>query len=214
MAHASAGDGWVGQPLKRREDRRLLLGAGRYVDDISPRGCAHVVLLRSPHAHARIVTVDVGAARKAPGVITVATGSDVKHLGPMPVNRLMPDMRVPPHPIIADGLVHAAGTPVAAVVADTVYAARDAAELIRVDYEPLPALASPEAAVAAGAPVLFPDIEGNRSLRPHAALGRRRACARGFGRAWCRSAWSNSALPAWPWSRGPCSPSSTCPPRS
>ena len=92
------------------------------------------------------------------------TGPEVKHLGPMPVNRLMPDMRVPPHPIIADGLVHAAGTPVAAVVAESVYAARDAVELIRVEYEPLPALATPEAAVADGAPVLFPDIEGNRSF--------------------------------------------------
>src|SRR5258705_9028024 len=135
MAPASAGDGWVGQPLKRREDRRLLLGAGRYVDDIRPRGCGYVVLLRSPHAHARIVTVDVGAALRAPGVITVVTGHEVTHLGPMPVNRLMPDMRVPPHPIIADRLVHAAGTPVAAVVADSAYTARDAVELIRVEYE-------------------------------------------------------------------------------
>ena len=164
MAHASAGDGWVGQPLKRREDRRLLLGAGRYVDDIRPRGCAHVVLLRSSHAHARIVTLDVGSAQRAPGVITVVTGGEVKHLGPMPVNRLIPDMRVPPHPIIADRLVHAAGTPVAAVVAEDVYTARDAIELIRVEYEPLPALPTPEAAVADGAPVLFPDIEGNRSF--------------------------------------------------
>jgi len=162
MAHA--GVGWVGQPLKRREDRRLLLGAGRYVDDIRPRGCAHVVLLRSSHAHARVVTLDIGAAQRAPGVIAVVTGGEVKHLGPMPVNRLIPDMRVPPHPIIADGLVHAAGTPVAAVVAEDVYAARDAVDLIRVEYEPLPALPMPEAAVADGAPVLFPDIDGNRSF--------------------------------------------------
>jgi carbon-monoxide dehydrogenase large subunit len=78
------------------------------------------------------------------------------------VNRLMPDMRVPPHPIIAEGMVHAAGTPVAAVVAESVYVARDAVELIRADYEPLPALPEPESAVAAGAPALFSDIEGNR----------------------------------------------------
>ena len=162
MAHPSEDGGWVGRPLKRREDRRLLTGAGRYVDDMRPVGCAHVALLRSPHAHARIVTVDVVHALGAPGVITVVTGGEVRHLGPMPVNRLMPDMRVPPHPIIAEGRVHAAGTPVAAVVAGTVYAARDAVELVRVAYEPLPALPEPERAVADGAPALFSDIEGNR----------------------------------------------------
>jgi carbon-monoxide dehydrogenase large subunit len=162
MAQASEEGGWVGRPLKRREDRRLLTGAGRYVDDMRPAGCAHVVLLRSPHAHARIVAVDVDRAMRAPDVIAVVTGGEVSHLGPMPVNRLMPDMRVPPHPIIAEGRVHAAGTPVAAVVAESVYAARDAVELIGVEYEPMPALPEPESAVADGAPVLFPDIEGNR----------------------------------------------------
>jgi carbon-monoxide dehydrogenase large subunit len=166
MTHgAQHADGaWVGRPLKRREDHRLLVGSGRYVDDICPPGCAHVVLLRSPHGHARIVRLDVETARRAPGVVTVVTGPDVKHLQPMPVNRIMPDMRVPPHPIIADWRVHAAGTPVAAVVADSVYAARDAIDLIDVTYEPLPALPEPEGALAEGAPTLFPEIERNRSF--------------------------------------------------
>jgi len=164
MTHgAQHADGaWIGRPLKRREDHRLLVGSGRYVDDICPPGCAHVVLLRSPHAHARIARLDVEPARRARGVVAVVTGADVKHLQPMPVNRIMPDMRVPPHPIIADGRVHAAGTPVAAVVADSVYAARDAIDLIDVTYEPLPALPEPEGAVAEGAPTLFPEIERNR----------------------------------------------------
>jgi carbon-monoxide dehydrogenase large subunit len=153
---------WVGRPLKRREDHRLLIGSGRYVDDISPQGCVHVVLLRSPHAHARVARLDVEAARRAPGVVAIVTGTEVKHLQPMPVNRIMPDMRVPPHPIIGDGIVHAAGTPVAAVVADSVYAARDACDLIDVAYEPLPALPEPEGAVAEGAATLYPDIAGNR----------------------------------------------------
>jgi carbon-monoxide dehydrogenase large subunit len=156
--------GWVGRPLKRREDHRLLVGAGRYVDDIRPFGCAHVALLRSPHAHARIVSLDVLPARRGAGVVAVVTGAEVRHLAPMPVNRLMPDMRVPPHPIIALDHVHAAGTPVAAVVAETAYAARDALALIDVVYEPLPALPEPEAAVADGAAVLFPDIARNRSF--------------------------------------------------
>jgi len=156
--------GWIGRPLKRREDRRLLTGSGRYVDDIRPPGCAHVVLLRSPHAHARIVGIDVERARGAPGVLGVVTGAEVSHLAPMPVNRLVPDMRMPPHPIIAATRVHAAGTPVAAVVAESPYAARDALELIEVEYAPLPALPEPEAAVADGAPALFHEIEQNRAF--------------------------------------------------
>ena len=161
---AGPGDGFIGRPLKRREDHRLLTGAGAYVDDMTPPGCAHVALLRSPHAHARITHLDVEAARRAPGVLLVATGKDVAQLGPMPVNRLMPDMRVPPHPILAETHVHAAGVPVAAVVAEDVYAAHDALDLISVDYEPLPALPQPEAALARGAPLLFPGIDGNRVL--------------------------------------------------
>ncbi len=164
MAQPPSNGAWIGRPLKRREDHRLLVGSGRYVDDISAPGCAHVVLLRSPHAHARIVTLDIEPARRAPGVVAVVTGAEVKHLAPMPVNRIMPDMRVPPHPIIADGLVHAAGTPVAAVVAESVYAARDAVDLIEATYEPLQALPEPEGAVAEGATTLYPEIARNRSF--------------------------------------------------
>lgn len=158
------GDGWIGRPLKRREDHRLLTGAGAFVDDMTPPGCLHVALLRSPHAHARIVRLDVEAARRAPRTLRVVTGKDVAHLAPMPVNRLVPDMRVPPHPILAESQVHAVGMPVAAVVAEDVYAAYDALDLISVDYEPLPGLPEPEAALAPGAPLLFSGIDGNRAL--------------------------------------------------
>ncbi len=164
MAQSHDHDGWIGRPLKRREDRRLLLGAGRFVDDMRPAGALHVVFVRSPHAHARLASVDVAAARRAPGVVAVVTGEEVQHLGPMPVNRLVPDMKVPPHPIIAVGRVRAAGTPVAAVAAESALAARDAADLIAVDYEPLPSAVEPEAALAAGAPVLFDEVPGNRSF--------------------------------------------------
>ncbi len=161
--HAEPANGaWIGRPLKRREDHRLLVGAGRYVDDLRPAGCAHVALLRSPHAHARIARLDVERARRAPGVLAVVTGAELAHLAPLPVNRVIPDMRVPPHPIIADGTVHAAGVPVAAVAAETIYAARDALDLIDVAYEALPAVPGPEGAVAAGAPILYPQIEQNR----------------------------------------------------
>jgi carbon-monoxide dehydrogenase large subunit len=151
--------------MKRREDRRLLLGAGKYVDDLDPAGCLSVVFVRSPHGHARIARLDVDAARKAPGVVAVVTGGEVRHLAPMPVNRAIPDMKVPPHPIIADGVVHAIGVPVAALAAESAAAAWDAAELIAVDYEELPAAPGPEAALAAGAPLLFEDLDGNRSFR-------------------------------------------------
>ncbi|HEV8615648.1 MAG TPA: xanthine dehydrogenase family protein molybdopterin-binding subunit [Methylomirabilota bacterium] len=157
-------EAWIGLPLKRREDRRLLLGAGRYVDDIRPAGCLHVALLRSPHARARVAALDVAGAERAPGVVRVITGAHVRHLAPMPVNRLIPDMRVPPHPILAERDVNAAGTPVAAVVADSIGAAWDALDAIAVEYEPGQALPQPEAAAADGAPVLVPEIAGNRSF--------------------------------------------------
>jgi carbon-monoxide dehydrogenase large subunit len=156
---------YIGRPMKRREDPRLLAGAGRYVDDLAPPNCLHVVFVRSPHAHARIARLDVEAARRAPGIVTVVDGTQVAHLGPMPVNRIVPDMKVPPHPIIATGLVHAVGVPVAAVVGEDPYAARDAAELVAVEYEPLPAAIDAEFALDGEAPLLFPEIEGNRSFR-------------------------------------------------
>jgi len=175
-------DGWIGRPLKRREDHRLLVGGGRFVDDLRPPGCAHLVLLRAPHAHARITRIGVERARRAPGVLAVVTGAEVSHLGPMPVNRLVPDMRVPPHPIIADTLVSAAGTPVAAVVAESPYVARDAVEQIDVEYEPLAALPEPEAAVGDGAPALFPDIERNRSFTRTLSAGDAAGAFRTAGR--------------------------------
>ena len=129
MAHATDSDTYVGRPMKRREDRRLLLGAGKFVDDLQPAACLSVVLVRSPHGHARIARLDVEAARKAPGVVVIVTGHEVGHLAPMPVNPAIPGMKIPPHPIIADGVVRATGEPVAAVVAESAALAWDAAAL-------------------------------------------------------------------------------------
>ena len=165
MAHGTDSDTYVGRPMKRREDRRLLLGAGKFVDDLRPAACLSVILVRSPHGHARIVRLDVEAARKAPGVAAVVTGDEVRHLAPMPVNLAIPGMKIPPHPIIADGTVRAVGEPVVAIVADSAAEAWDAADLIEIEYEGWPAVAEPEAALAPGAPVVDPAIEGNRSFR-------------------------------------------------
>jgi carbon-monoxide dehydrogenase large subunit len=179
MAHATDPDTYVGRPMKRREDRRLLLGAGKFVDDLRPAGCLSVALVRSPHGHARITRLDVEAARKAPGVVCVVTGDEVRHLSPMPVNLAIPGMRIPPHPIVADGVVRTTGEPVVAIVAETTGQAWDAADLIAIEYRELPAVAEPEAALATGAPLVDPAIDGNRSFRrvlkggdPEAAFAR------------------------------------------
>ena len=155
---------YIGRPMKRREDRRLLIGVGRYVDDFRLPGLLHVAFLRCPYAHARIQRLDVEAARKAPGVIAVVTGAEVRHLGPMPVMRVVGDIKVPPHPILADGVVRALGVPVAAVAAESPYQARDAADMIEVEYEPLPPVVDPEAALAPDAPAIFPEFGTNRSF--------------------------------------------------
>jgi len=180
MAHATDPHAYVGRPMRRREDARLLRGAGKFVDDLRPPACLAVALVRSPHGHARIARLDVEPARKAPGVVAVVTGAEVRHLALTSVNRgPMPDMKVPPHPVIAEGVVTSTGVPVAAVVAETEAAARDAAEAVSVDYDPLPAVTAPEAALSPGAPVLHDAIEGNRVFRrvlksgdPEAAFAR------------------------------------------
>ena len=171
MSHASdtapgGREKYVGRPMKRREDRRLLLGTGRYVDDLRPAQCLSVVLLRSPHGHARITRLDATAARRAPGVVSVITGEDVRHLGLTAINRgPLPDIKVAPHPIIAVDAVRSTGDPVAAVAAESMTAAWDAAERIEVEYEEQPALPGQEAALAPGAPTLYPGIAGNRAFR-------------------------------------------------
>ena len=144
----------IGQPVRRVEDPRLLTGRGRFVDDIDlPRQCRGVVLY-SPHAHARIRSIDAEAARRAPGVLLVLTGADVEQegLGPIP-SRLNPHelglVGVPPafpapRPILVTDRVRCVGDRVAFVVAETEQQARDAAELITVDYEQLPAVVRSE----------------------------------------------------------------------
>ena len=155
---------WIGRPMRRREDRPLVTGAGRYVDDLSVPGLCHVVFVRSPHAHARIAGIDTSAARRAPGVIAVLTGADVAHLGFTPVTRLFPDMIVPRATLLATDVVRAQGTPVAAVVADSAYAAADGAALVDVDWQPQPGVAEPDAAAADGAPQVHAEAARNRCL--------------------------------------------------
>jgi carbon-monoxide dehydrogenase large subunit len=136
----------IGQPVRRVEDRRFLTGRGRYVDDLARPRQVHAVILRSPHAHARIRAIDTGAASAAPGVLAVWTGADLAAdgIGPIPClsplqNRDGSSAVMPPHPALAAERVRHVGDGVAMVVAGSLAGARDAAERIAVDYEPLPA---------------------------------------------------------------------------
>jgi aerobic carbon-monoxide dehydrogenase large subunit len=160
----------IGQPVPRVEDPRFITGRGRYVDDIElPRQC-HGVLVMSPHAHARIKGVDSAKAKAAPGVLAVLTGAEVlaDKLGglapPMPEDMGGPKGFRTLRAILATDKVRAVGDRVAFVVAETLAQARDAAELIEIDYEPLPAVTEVEDAVKPGAPVLWDAAPNNVSF--------------------------------------------------
>ena len=144
----------VGRARTRVEDRRLLTGQGRYLDDHALPGTLEMAIVRSPHPHARIAGIDATAALAAPGVRAVLTGADVPPLARFPLIPLAPVARIPPFEPLAVGVARAVGAPVAAVVAEGRGAALDAAALVEVAYEPLPAVADVEAALAEGAPLV------------------------------------------------------------
>ena len=149
----------VGQSARRLEDPRLVQGLGRYSDDVTLARESYAVVVRSPHAHARIVSIDTAAARNAPGVLAVLTGADyaADGLGNLPGDGSRkrrdgsPSPATPRPALVRDRARHV-GDPVALVVADTREHAADAAELVAVDYEPLPAVTSTAAATRAGTP--------------------------------------------------------------
>src|ERR1700756_723782 len=137
---------YIGQPLKRREDFKLLTGKGRYVDDIRLPGTLHMAVLRSPHAHAVINGIDAAAAETAPGVRLVLSGKDLGgKIGPIVPNWVIPGTKVPSRPVVAIDRVRFVGECVAVVVADSLAEAYDAVGLIDVDYEMLAAVCAEEA---------------------------------------------------------------------
>lgn len=127
--------GWIGKRMTRREDARLLRGQGRFVDDIMPEGCLALVFLRSANRAGRIAALEVEAARQMPGVQAILTAADLEGLGTAAINGQLPGMRAAPMELLAAARVHAVGQAVAAVVADSRAAARDAAEMIFLDVE-------------------------------------------------------------------------------
>ena len=151
----------VGQSVRRVEDERLLTGKGRYTDDLQLPGMVYGVTARSPYAHAVIRSIDTSAARSVPGVLAVYTHDDVAVLGEIPcLVPLSGPIRTPRY-MLAKDRVRFVGDGVAFVVAETREAARAGADAIEVDYEELPAVASIEAAIASGAPKLWPDAPSN-----------------------------------------------------
>ncbi|MFN8481971.1 MAG: xanthine dehydrogenase family protein molybdopterin-binding subunit [Anaerolineae bacterium] len=163
--------GYVGRPMKRIEDRRFLIGEARFVGDMVRPGMLHVVAVRSLFAHARITHIDVAAARSAPGVAAVVTARDIAgQLAPVPW-RGMPDVDVTPipHPILASDGVSYVGQAVAIVAAETLAQAQDAADLVVVDYDPLPVVSVARA--AAGGPTIHPHVPDNVALHAHRGSG-------------------------------------------
>ncbi len=158
----------LAQSVRRVEDPRLLIGNGRYTDDIVLPGMLHGVVLRSPHAAAKLGAIDTAAAGSVPGVKAIYTAADLNAdgIGSLPCavsldNRDGTTMASPPHPVLADGAVRHVGDPVAFIVADTAKAARDAAELITVDYDIQPSITDLAKVTDAASPLVWPDVKRN-----------------------------------------------------
>lgn len=159
---------YIGKSVKRVEDKRFITGKGNYTDDIVLPGMLHAFILRSPHAHARINSIDISEAEKADGVVKIYTGKDIAEsgVGGIPtgwqVNFKNGDtMKEPPHPILVTDKVLHVGDNIACVIAETKQQAKDASELIEVDYELLDAVSNPRDAVADGAPLVHDDAPNN-----------------------------------------------------
>jgi carbon-monoxide dehydrogenase large subunit len=157
----------LGQSIARKEDQRFLTGNGQFTDDVNLAQQTHAYFLRSPHAHANIRSIDTTAAKSAPGVVAVFTAQDLTGVNGLPCGWLITGtdgkpMNEPPHPVLASGKVRYVGDPVALVIAESQNAAKDAAELIEVDYEPLPAVVSVQDAQKAGAAQIHEQAPNNR----------------------------------------------------
>ncbi len=151
---------WVGQRMPRLEDQRMITGHGRYIDDLQKAGLVHAAFVRSTVARGRITGLDVSEARRAPGVIAVLTAADIngraREVPRAPVDRT-------PRRVLADGDVRFVGEPIAIVVAESRYLAEDAAELVGVDIEPDEAIVDAATALAAGSPLVHPELPDNVS---------------------------------------------------
>ncbi|OLC00649.1 MAG: xanthine dehydrogenase [Candidatus Rokubacteria bacterium 13_1_40CM_68_15] len=181
----------LGARIPRNEDPRLLQGRGSFVDDIQPAGALHAAVLRSPHAHARIVSIDAARARRLPGVVLVLTAADLGELDqPTPLLIPNPALTHPrtPRPLAADE-VRYVGEPVALVVAESRYVAEDALEAIEVTWHALPVVANLDVARAERAPLVHADVPGNRAARLAQRVGDPDAVFAGAARIFRETLW-------------------------
>jgi carbon-monoxide dehydrogenase large subunit len=153
--------GLIGASPKRVEDPPLITGKGCYTDDINLPGMLYLAFQRSPYPHAKIVAIDASKANSMAGVELVVTGNDLNEKLNLAPSQRLPNMKIPAHPVLARGAVHCVGVPVAAVVAKTRAQAEDAAHVIEVEYEALPAVANAEEALKPGAPLAHQDLDSN-----------------------------------------------------
>jgi aerobic carbon-monoxide dehydrogenase large subunit len=179
------GEFGIGAAVRRKEDFRFLTGKGTYTDDINRPGQVHAYVLRSPHAHAEIAAITKGEAEKAPGVVAIFTGDDLK-TGGLPCGWLVNSkdgspMIEPPRPLLAQGKVRHVGDPVAVVVAETREQAKDAAELVHVRYKELPAVVASDEAIKPGGPQLFDAAANNLCFDWH--IGDKAAVDAAFAKA-------------------------------
>ena len=164
--------GYLGRSIKRVEDPRLIKGIATYVDDITLPGMLHMLMLRSPYAHAKITGIRSETAKAFAGVVGVFTGADLNaHCGLVPCASLAPDQKAPKHTCLASDRVYFVGHPVAVIVATDRYVARDALDLIEVDYDPLPVVSDPQAALAPDSPLTHPDLGTNLAFTWTLATG-------------------------------------------
>src|SRR4249919_1327343 len=178
--------GVIGQSVRRKEDVRFLTGAGQFTDDVTfpHQTCGY--FLRSPHAHAKIRKIDTAKAMEAPGVVAIFTGEDLTGVNGLPCGWLITGtdgkpMNEPPHPVLAQGKVRHVGDQVALVIAETLNEAKDAAELVEVDYEVLPAVVNCVDALKPGAPQIHDGAPGNKCYTW--ALGDKAATDAAFAKA-------------------------------
>ena len=157
----------VGKRVRRREDPRLITGTATYVEDVQIPGMHYAAVVRSPRAAANIRSINTKAASEAPGVVAVFTGKDTENVGPVPCGASLPGLRVPHHHILATKRVYFVGHPVAVVIARDRYLAQDAADLVEVDYDVVPAVTEPERALSQGAPAVHPQWPDNIAFTYH-----------------------------------------------
>ncbi len=152
---------WVGQRFQRKEDPRLIQGISHYLDDLRLPGMLHCVFVRSPHAHATIHKIKLDTAASQPGVVAAVTMADLNGVGGVPCAGTLPGLKIPKHYPLAKERVRYVGEPVVAIVAESLYVARDAAELVEIDYEPLPVVVDMQNALGEKSPLVHEEFKTN-----------------------------------------------------